>query len=387
MGFGAIIASGEKNELLADALVRCITEVRVEQFLDEPTRFAIRFQEDISGGEPAMMQAPELQYEQMMTIAVQVQDEVKCLVRGPITDIKCSIQLGGPGSWFEVHGQDRRVELNRQCFQHAWTGRASEAAETILSATFLTDIQESTKVYGEQTSTLNQRATDLEFISKIARQNNLHFWITYTCELSGLDPERKTLQVEETAHVKASPPRPQGATASSASVDQITLVPSVDVTLRVNVDKDQYQNVTVFEMDMDVERPNSFAGTAINDTDHKEDKTSVTDPQPAVQTEGTGLVDLTGIERQICIISAGGLQELQPKAEAALTDAGWFVNATASTTAFMLHGVLMPHDVVRVDGLGLQHSGAYQVKAVTHVINAADHFMDLELRRNAIGGA
>ena len=40
----------------------------------------------------------------------------------------------------------------------------------------------------------------------------------------------------------------------------------------------------------------------------------------------------------------------------------------------------------RVDGLGPQHSGAYQVKAVTHVINAADHFMDLELRRNAIGG-
>jgi hypothetical protein len=135
-----------------------------------------------------------------------------------------------------------------------------------------------------------------------------------------------------------------------------------------------------------VERPNSFAGTAINDTDH-EDKTSVTDPQPAVQTESTGLVDLTGIERQICITSAGDLQELQPKAEAALTDAGWFVNATASTTAFMLGGVLMPHDVVSVDGLGPQHSGAYQVKAVIHVINAANHFMDLELRRNAIGGA
>ena len=74
------------------------------------------------------------------------------------------------------------------------------------------------------------------------------------------------------------------------------------------------------------------------------------------------------------------------KAEAALTEAGWFVDATASTTAHMLGGVLLPHDVVEVEGLGQEHSGPYQVKAVTHVINAADHFMDIQLRRNAIGG-
>jgi len=69
-----------------------------------------------------------------------------------------------------------------------------------------------------------------------------------------------------------------------------------------------------------------------------------------------------------------------------LTEAGWFVEAAASTTAHMLGGVLMPHDVIEVEGLGPVHSGPYQVKAVTHVINAADHFMDIELRRNAIGG-
>jgi hypothetical protein len=127
MGFGAIIASGEKNKLLRDDLVDCLTEVRVEQFLDEPTRFAIHFQEDLSNGEPVIMKAPELQCEQMITIAVQVGDVIKCLVRGPITDVKCSVKLGGPGSWYEVHGQDRRIELDRQCFRHAWTGRAATA--------------------------------------------------------------------------------------------------------------------------------------------------------------------------------------------------------------------------------------------------------------------
>ena len=32
MGLGAIIASGEKNKLLRDDLLDCLTEVRVEQF-------------------------------------------------------------------------------------------------------------------------------------------------------------------------------------------------------------------------------------------------------------------------------------------------------------------------------------------------------------------
>jgi hypothetical protein len=74
MGFGALIAAGEKNKLLRDDLVDCLIEVRVEQSLDEATRFAIRFQEDISNGEPLIMKAPELQCEQMMIIAVQVGD-------------------------------------------------------------------------------------------------------------------------------------------------------------------------------------------------------------------------------------------------------------------------------------------------------------------------
>jgi hypothetical protein len=52
----------------------------------------------------------------------------------------------------------------------------------------------------------------------------------------------------------------------------------------------------------------------------------------------------------------------------------------------MLGGVLRPHDEVEVKGLGKEDDGFYQVRAVTHVINAADHFMDLELRRNALGG-
>jgi hypothetical protein len=392
MGFGAIIASGEKNKVLSDDLLDCLTEVRVEQSLDDPTRFAIRFQDDISGGEPRIRKAAELQCHQMITIAVQVGDAMKCLVRGPITNVKSSVMLGGPGSWYEVRGEDRRIELDRQSIRRAWTGRASDAAGAILGAKFdEVDVQETRIVYGGQrvrgqpsTSTLNQRATDAAFIRQIARQNNLHFWIEYDCRLNGLEPGGQSLKVVQKANLKSSPPRPKGSSAGPVPVDQIKLVPTVAVKLRVNVDQEHCQNVTAFELTTDPERPNQFAGTAVDDRDLSEPSTSVTDPQPPIDAQGRrfgGCVE----PRDVSITTAGNQDELNARAESALTEAGWFVEGTASTTAHMLGGVLMPHDVIQVEGLGPVDSGPYQIKAVTHVINAADHFMDIELRRNAVG--
>jgi hypothetical protein len=51
----------------------------------------------------------------------------------------------------------------------------------------------------------------------------------------------------------------------------------------------------------------------------------------------------------------------------------------------MLAGVVQPHDVVPAEGLGTRDSGDYQVSAVTHIINAADHQMEVQLRRNSFG--
>jgi hypothetical protein len=395
MGFGAIIASGEKNKLLRDDLLDCITEVRVEQFLDEPTRFAIRFQEDIRDGEPFIMKSPELQCEQMITIAVQVGDKIKCLVRGPITDVKCSVMLGGPGSSFEIHGQDRRIEMDRECKRRDWFGLESEAAARILKDEYKfrkSCIQKTSKHYGTTrqnqeptTETLNQRATDEAFLRQIACRNNLYFWIEYDCERNGLDPSGAALKVEEIANLRPSPPRPVDAEDLVDCEERIQLKPRVNVTLRVNVEMEQCQNVTTFDMTMNFERPSQFKGTAVNDRAGKERRTFAEDRQPPLAKGGMRLANCNP-DRILCITTAGSEEELQRKGQAALTEAGWFIDATASTTAHMLGGVLLPHDEVEVQGLGEEHSGLYQVKAVTHVINAADHFMDLELRRNAFGG-
>ena len=384
MSFGSILAIGDQNNLLPEQLMGCVTEVRVEQFLDRPTEFAVRFEEDITDNEPRITSAPELQAERMMTIAVPAgSGDVLCLVRGPITDVHCSTQLGGPGSYIEVRGQDRRVELDRQCFRHAWEGRASECADTILSGyDFETDIQETTRVYSEDSGTLNQRGSDLAFLNQIMAQNNLCFWLDYTCRLSSLDPDRRRMSVTERANLKSSPPRPADSRGASAPIQ---LAPTTQLRLRVNVDPSQCQTVTTFELSSSAERPNRHTGTALNDRDVEIEDSVSEDRQPPIRPNGRTLTDMTGEERQICVTSPGDSEELNPRAESALTEAGWFVNATASTTAYALGGVLIPHDVVEVEGMGRRHSGPYQVKQVTHVINAADHRMDLQLRRNAVG--
>jgi hypothetical protein len=392
MGFGAIIASGENNTLLRDNLLDCLTEVRVEQFLDEPTRFALRFQEDISDGQPNVKGAPELGCGQMITIAVAVGDAIRCLVRGPITERAWSAMLGGPGSWFEIRGQDRRIELDRQYKHNTLSGRESDIAQAILSQKFQkTCVQKTNHVYGQPNGngeplveTLNQRATDERLLCQIARRNNMYFWIEYTCQPNKLDPSGNSLNVQEIANLRSSPLRPEEA-QNLLDCQGSRLSPRVDVTLRLNVEKEQCPNVTVFWLGEDAERPSHFIGAAIDIRSGKRNTTRAVDPQPPLAKRGKRL-DRCNFERDVFITTAGNIEELSRKAFSALTEAGWFIHATASTTAHMLNGVLVPHDEVEVKGLGNEDDGFYQVKAVTHVINAADHFMDLELRRNALGG-
>jgi len=383
MGFGAIVASGDENKLLKDDLLNRITEVRVEQTLDDPTRFGIRLEEDICKGDFEIIKAPEIQSGTMISIAVKVGDRVTCLVRGPITDVDSNFMLSGAGSSCEIRGEDRRIELDRTCTRKGWSGRASDAAKSILlTAHFEPNVHTTDIIYGGKQQngnpvreTLNQRYKDLYFLAEIARDNNLHFWLEYDCTITG-----DRLKIKEKANVQPSPPRADTATPDS----QVKLVPTTDVKLKINVPDTNSSNVTSFRLKMDGERPNRYQGSAMDDRQVKRFAVDPTDPQPPIREDGLRFPGLQA-DRDLCITTAGPPEELQAKAAAALTRAGWFLNATASTSTNKLCSILQPHDVVCVEGLGTAHSGPYQVTSVTHVINAADHFMDLELRRNAIG--
>lgn len=383
MGFGAIIAIGENNTPLDGDLAGCIAEVRVEQKLDEPTQFAVRFLDDIEDGRPRHANDDRLAIDTIVSVIVEVGDAVACLVRGPIVEHKSEVTLGGPGSWFEIHGLDRRDLLDRICVQATWTGRASDVARQILGQAFDDlDVEDTTRVYEERRETLNQRTTDLEFLTQIAGRNNVHFWITYDCARS---PIGSGFQVTETAHLASSPRRPEGG-VSGAIASAIQLIPTSELTLRVHVPSSQCPNVTAFQVSVEGDRPSRYRAGSMPTEEIRPGATDASDPQPSAGQGAQRLGQLGGVTRELCMPGSGDPQETQTRGEAALTAAGWFVQATASTTRHLLGGVLRPHDVIAAVGVGPRFGrAAFRVKEVTHVINAAEHFMDLALESNSLG--
>jgi hypothetical protein len=79
----------------------------------------------------------------------------------------------------------------------------------------------------------------------------------------------------------------------------------------------------------------------------------------------------------------GNAQDARRRNQAALRDAGFFVSANISTTRYLLKGVLEPHQVVAVEGIGGPNAKTpFRVSQVTHVINGIGHFMDAKIETN-----
>lgn len=383
MSFGAIITSGDDNLPLPENLAQWLSEARVEQELSKPTKFAVRFEDDLCGDKPAVEGAPEIAANRMLAILVPSGNQKICLVRGRITMVKSASQLGGPGSWVEVHGESRKVEMDRESVQASWEGQEGMIVESVLSRyDFTPDVGNvQTKTY-TATEQLNQRGTDLALLDKIASENGVDFWLSYEVETP--NPLTGAYTVNETAHFRISPTVPE---SSPFDIGEFSLSPddAVAPSFRINVPRDQCPNVTAFNVTVDTERPNRALGAAI-DADSGETAQSDTTADLAATGAGLTLEAIDGVTRTIVTSGPGGSEDQSRRDEAALREASWFVEATVSTSAHLLRGrVIVTHEIINVEGAGWRFSIPYQVKSVTHVVNAADHMMDVKLRSNVIG--
>lgn len=387
MGFDLLIASGTGNQILKPELLGCLVEVRVEQKLDEPTKFAVRFLDDIVSdddggnlrkGQLMKPQLPELKVGEIITIAVNKDEgDYACLVRGPILETNQEMTLGGPGSWYEISGLDRRDELARNHREGAWAGRASDVATMLLAPVYPQQtIDPTTEMHDQDGEHLPQRGSDLEFLTKNAQENGYHFWITYsgTAEAPG-----GSLTVLEKANWRASPPlqdSPPGPFPPLPLADDA-------VAIRVNVGPDQCSNTTKFSLSRDGSRPTQVQTTTQNATDGQTDPVNVMDEAAPMGGSGDGLA-AQAPARFIPPSPQGDAETARIINAAALREAGFFVKGELSTTRFLLRDVLEPHQVIAVEGLG-QASGnvPFRVAEVVHVVNGMGHFMDAKIETNA----
>jgi hypothetical protein len=378
MGFDLVIAGGPENRLFPEELMACLVEVRVEQTLDEPTRFAIRFQDDIVDGALRKASVPELQVGREVAVAVRAGDALQVLVRGPILGTQSQMTRGGPGSAYTVEGLDGRDALAREYREGSWTGRASDVVRLILSQRYPdSDVAATEEVHEERGNPLRQRGTDLDFVTTQARQNSYRFWIDY--EASAIATGGQVLRVTERARWK---PSPELQDSAPLPVPPLPLGEDA-VVLRYNTTPAQCPNVTRWEVRRDGTRPNRVNAATQSLDDGETDAVTGEDQASPMGGASQRAADAAGV-RFIVPTPQGGASETRRVNMAALREAGFFVKAEISTTAHLLRAVLLPHQVVAVEGVGGRNGTTpFLVAEVTHVINGVGHFMDAKLETNA----
>jgi hypothetical protein len=392
MGFGAIVTSGKQNRNFADELYASLVEIRVEQAIDQVTEFALLFEEDILNGEPMLFDRPEIAIGQMLSVIVLGADQARCLVRGPIVEVEHQARIGGPGSVLIVRGRDRRVELGRKAQRKSHAGDPSLVVNRLLREVFDDADVGSIRTGGteDMQPVVRQSGSHLDFIANLARNNALNMWVSYSCQSSPLG----NFTIREKAHVQGTPTAIAGgglgglAGAVGALTGGLALPFAAAATvLRVHVAAPEQPSVTEFGLRVEAERPSAAQAQSLSTSDLGDDSARGTSLQAPLVPLGRELGAVQGLsgQHEICLTVAGGVNEAQARQDALLTEASWFVHATASTSEHLLGTIVMPPDVVEVRGLGSSQSGNYQVHSVVHVITSTGHFMDLGLRRNSTG--
>ncbi len=385
MAAGFVIASGAGNLALEAKLAEAVVEIRVEQELSKATRFAIRFEDDLCKGQPKVLSATSLKPGEMLSVLVpdEKADGTVCLVRGPITKLKSSSVLGGPGSWLEVHGEDRRIEMDRNSVTAVWTGKATDVASAILTLhQYTPDVEPNDEItFTEGEDALNQSSPDLRVINDLARRLGMEFWVTYKAQAGA---GATSFTITETAKFRNSPdyssvmPGPVPPTVAELTGDD------TEIVLRLNVADRPCGNLRSFDLEVDVEKATTALIAGIDGRSGEKDDDEPISAQPSVDDSAQATLNRYHVGRTINPPGAGSAAQRASEVRATLAAEGWFVTATASTTAHQLKAVLQPHELVRVEGTGFAHSGRYQVSKVLHVINPWAHLMDLTLRRNAL---
>jgi hypothetical protein len=331
------------------------TRVTVTEQVGQATTFQLRYRLSIEGGDIPLLTDDRLNPGRQIAIVVPVNDDLVCLVKGPVHGQQIEMGHGSVSSWLDVNGSDTSIIMDREAKSMVWSEvKDSDVANTLLSGyKYATDIESTSSSHAELKHTLLQRDSDLRFVRRLARRNGCLLWVT--CDADG----------KETAHFRRPP-----------------LDASPDTELVINLDAHNLKDLTI---NWDVERPTSVEGAQLDlKTMDVIDGRRTTTPQTILGTESLQAVsgDTRSVYLSAPVDDGGGLVA---RSEGALIEADWFLRASCRTTLRRVCAVVRSHTVVEVRGMGSRHSGLYFVTGVTHNIDSVSHGMEIEMVRNGWG--
>ena len=346
------------NDQPNDTLTQMVSTVEVYEKIDENTHYKLHFVVDVCDGDIAQSLQTTTANGTILSVLVQTNNGLSCLVKGPVLQQESNLQHGGAGSWIKVEGDDFGYVMDHTTqFRVTDSGTDADIVSQLISSypEMTADVEATpSSTHDENNHSHVQRESNLSVIKTLARRNGFHFWITV--DESG----------QSTGHFK---PRSLDGT------------PTAD--LIVNAEDN---NIEALHLNADTRRPTETVGMQVNLRNREiiGDNVSLDDP-----TLGTdGLATAAGSTAQTVHMAAtvddGGA--MRTRSEAALRDTQWFVTATCRTSMHrMCNKLIRFHTLVNMAGAGSRYSGKYYVNGVKHTIDAAAHVMELELARNAWG--
>jgi hypothetical protein len=381
-----------------------VTEIRIEQHLDRRATFAIRFQEDFEDGESKAITADDLRGAKGMAILVDGgpgqpdknapavapsgPGELICLFRGQVENSESDVSVGGSGSWYEVRGQDVRTLAARGDGgeSHGKVSKiAQELASDFTSGTFTPDDDDIATF--ELGYPYRWTGTKLEALEELSALCDCPVRLIYNLEKSVIAVNRlgqENFDITVDVHFEPSPSRGEDL-PPGAPID-LGLIGGKTTYLRIMGSEGACENVINFALQSYNEAISSVSSSVVSRTSGGVAEVEGQKATQAAMTPDAQDVKKAGAkDNRSARINYCGNDDLgAAAARAAANEASWYVKANALTTVHLLGKVVQPHDVVEVIGGGCGLNGMFQVEKVVHVINAAAHWMHIDLRGNSL---
>jgi hypothetical protein len=356
-----------------DRITADLSHIQIVESVREMTTFLVRIEIDICGTNLSLVDEPTLQPQSssVLTVLAYVNGASQVLAHGKITNQSNTIKHGGPGSYIEVMGSDRRIEMDRNFTPSA--PPASGTADLIVTPIldkykFKVDADQVQLSY-DNDHRFNQTTTDLRTVVDLAKGTGVEFWLDWVLA-SG--------SVVETAHFKSQPPL---NSSPGGLALPIQLAPPDTVTLSINTG-DPSNGANEIQSSYNSEMPNQTGDVWRIDIDHAQlVKVNV----PAPTQAPLGAAPPTTAPFTSSFVTAGDAARATTMFTSALNDGAWKWSANTSTTAHAVCGLIRPRQIITIAGTGPANDGQWFVWRVTHDITPADHKMTLELRRNTQG--
>ncbi len=298
-----------------------------------------------------------------LALVAQVEDgPQECLFDGYVLSHKLHVETGVTASTLKVWGQDAEWLMNLEEKAREWVDLTdADVANAIFGEYGIKPADENSDddspSHTEAGHTLMQRASDIQFLRRLARGNGK------ICRVACADKPGERVGYFVSPRLEGEPV----------------------ATLQLN-DPEAW-TVAALDLDWEVTRPTAVKARQALFSDAAEDGVGA---EPS--ESGLTLLDERGCEtfadRPMTVLLTTPVDdagELELRAQALLREAGWFVRCEGETEVARLNVILRAGTVVQLEGLGALHSGKYFVWSVRHSITGEAHKMKFVLVRNAVG--